>query len=193
MMITWTTFILWYIYDMEMRLIIVHGFMNNVYHNSSCMITIDHCHERLLIMYHNCWSLPWKTVDHTWSLICITVDHVSQLLIMSMKHRWSYMINIDHCHESLLIMYHNCWSCIISWSLQEKATPRLATTFTSSISISITFKKVSTITIGVRSLGKSSFQVGKGRRGWATISIFISWPSHLFPLWHLFRHHGDLD
>ena len=102
---------------MEMRLIIVHGFMNNVYHNSSCMITIDHCHERLLIMYHNCWSLPWKTVDHTWSLICITVDHVSQLLIMSMKHRWSYMINIDHCHESLLIMYHNCWSCIISWSL----------------------------------------------------------------------------
>ena len=117
MMITWTTFILWYLYDMEMRLIIVHGFMNNVYHNSSCMITIDHCHERLLIMYHNCWSLPWKTVDHTWSLICITVDHVSQLLIMSMKHRWSYMINIDHCHESLLIMYHNCWSCIISWSL----------------------------------------------------------------------------
>ena len=111
------TFILWCLYDMEMRLIIVHGFMNNVYHNSSCMITIDHCHERLLIMYHNCWSLPWKTVDHTWSLICITVDHVSQLLIMSMKHRWSYMINIDHCHESLLIMYHNCWSCIISWSL----------------------------------------------------------------------------
>ena len=102
---------------MEMRLIIVHGFMNNVYHNSSCMITIDHCYKRLLIMYHNCWSLPWKTVDHTWSLICITVDHVSQLLIMSMKHRWSYMINIDHCHESLLIMYHNCWSCIVSWSL----------------------------------------------------------------------------
>ena len=119
MMITWTTFILWYLYDMEMRLIIVHGFMNNVYHNSSCMTTIDHCHERLLIMYHNCWSLPWKTVDHTWSLICITVDHVSQLLIMSMKHRWSYMINIDHCHESLLIMYHNCWSCIISWSLND--------------------------------------------------------------------------
>ena len=123
MMITWTTFILWYIYDMEMRLIIVHGFMNNVYHNSSCMITIDHCHERLLIMYHNCWSLPWKTVDHTWSLICITVDHVSQLLIMSMKHRWSYVINIDHCHESLLIMYHNCWSCIISWSLTHVGYP----------------------------------------------------------------------
>ena len=122
MMITWTTFILWYLYDMEMRLIIVHGFMNNVYHNSSCMITIDHCHERLLIMYHNCWSLPWKTVDHTWSLICITVDHVSQLLIMSMKHRWSYMINIDHCHESLLIMYHNCWSCIISWSLSFRSS-----------------------------------------------------------------------
>ena len=116
-MIKWTAFILRYLYDMEMRLIIVHGFMNNVYHNSSCMITIDHCHERLLIMYHNCWSLPWKTVDHTWSLMCIIVDHVSQLLIMSMKHRWSYVINIDHCHESLLIMYHNCWSCIISWSL----------------------------------------------------------------------------
>ena len=57
---------------------IVHGFMNNIIHNSSCMINIDHwmkdcwsckinidhCHERLLIIYHNCWSLVWKTVDH---------------------------------------------------------------------------------------------------------------------------------
>ena len=133
-MITWTTLILWYLYDIEMRLIIVHGFMNNIYHNSSYMInidhamkacwscsaTVDHCHERLLIMHHTCWSLPWKTVDHTWSLICIIVDHVSQLLIMSMKHCWSYMINIDHCHGSLLIMYHNCWSCIISWSLMAR-------------------------------------------------------------------------
>ena len=57
---------------------IVHGFMNNIIHNSSrminidhwmkdcwsCKINIDHCHERLLIIYHNCWSLVWKTVDH---------------------------------------------------------------------------------------------------------------------------------
>ena len=63
---------------------IVHGFMNNIIHNSSCMINIDHwmkdcwsckinidhCHERLLIMYHNCWSLD------------------ERLLIMHMKH-WS--------------------------------------------------------------------------------------------------------
>ena len=58
---------------------IVHGFMNNIIHNSSCMINIDH----------------W------------------------MKDCWSWMINIDHCHESFLIMYHNCWSCIVSWSLED--------------------------------------------------------------------------
>ena len=60
------------------KLCFVHGFMNNIIHNSSCMINIDHwmkdcwsckinidhCHERLLIIYHNCWSLVWKTVDH---------------------------------------------------------------------------------------------------------------------------------
>ena len=44
-----------------------------------------------------------------WSCM-INIDHW-------MKDGWSCMINIDHCHESLLIMYHNCWSCIVSWSL----------------------------------------------------------------------------
>ena len=78
---------------------IVHGFMNNIIHNSSCMINIDHwmkdcwsCkinidhwHERLLIIYHNCWSLYERLLimyDKHWSLPWKPVDHVSQLLIM---------------------------------------------------------------------------------------------------------------
>ncbi len=78
---------------------IVHGFMNNIIHNSSCMINIDHwmkdcwsckinidhCHERLLIIYHNCWSLDERLLimyDKHWSLPWKPVDHVSQLLIM---------------------------------------------------------------------------------------------------------------
>ena len=78
---------------------IVHGFMNNIIHNSSCMINIDHwmkdcwsckinidhCHERLSIIYHNCWSLYERLLimyDKHWSLPWKPVDHVSQLLIM---------------------------------------------------------------------------------------------------------------
>ena len=53
---------------------------------------IDHCHDQLLIIRYDHWSLQWSTVDHTlWSLI------------IAMKDCWSYMINIDRC--------------IISWPL----------------------------------------------------------------------------
>ena len=56
-------------------------------------------YDQLFIIGYVYWSLPWKTVDH-----------LSQLLIIGMKDCRSCTININHCHESLLIMYHNCWS-----------------------------------------------------------------------------------
>ena len=93
-----------------MRLIIVHGFMNNVYHKSSCMITIDHCHERLLIMYHNCCSLPWKTVDHVSQLLIIALKDCWSYMIIDMHHFWSCITTVDHVHETPLIIHHKHWS-----------------------------------------------------------------------------------
>ena len=110
---------------------IVHGFMNNIIHNSSCMINIDHwmkdcwsckinidhCHERLLIIYHNCWSLYERLLimyDKHWSLPWKPVDHVSQLLIM-------YRIVITMSHSDLLITVLWClpllWWIPVLWTV----------------------------------------------------------------------------
>ena len=100
---------------------IVHGFMNNIIHTSSCMINIDHwmkdcwsckinidhCHERLLIIYHNCWSLDERLLimyDKHLSLPWKPVDHLSQLLIM-----YRIVITMRTRFKNLFLAKANCW------------------------------------------------------------------------------------
>ena len=111
---------------------IVHGFMNNIIHNSSCMINIDHwmkdcwsCkinidhwHERLLIIYHNCWSLDERLLimyDKHWSLPWKPVDHVSQLLIMYriVITIWALCIPIPErkaIRDLITFSFYNSWT-----------------------------------------------------------------------------------
>ena len=85
----------------------------------SCKINIDHCHERLLIIYHNCWSLYERLLimyDKHWSLPWKPVDHLSQLLIM-------YRIVITTFKHYLSIFTHSSiiWASSHIWVVFQHA------------------------------------------------------------------------
>ena len=87
-----------------MRLIIVHGFMNNIYHNSSYMINIDHCMKA-------CWSCS-ATVDHCHERLLILHDHWYTTLLIMYHNCWSCHERPLIIHEKLIIAMKACWSCI---------------------------------------------------------------------------------
>ena len=87
-----------------MRLIIVHGLMNNIYHNSSYMINIDHCMKV-------CWSCS-ATVDHCHERLLILHDHWYTTLLIMYHSSWSCHERPLIIHEKLIIAMKPCWSCI---------------------------------------------------------------------------------
>ena len=60
----WSLIMLWSTVDHKLWSLIIA--MINCW---SYAMIIDHCHDQLLIIRYDHWSLPWETVDHTWSTL----------------------------------------------------------------------------------------------------------------------------